>query len=65
MVVCMSLAAGGHFNIKYDVNVPLFTYWLHDAEFKELDELVKEGRLHGLGANETDPRRYPLERKVP
>ena len=41
----------GHHN----VNVPLFTYWLHDAEFKELDELAKEARLHGLGANETDP----------
>lgn len=40
----------GHLNIKYNVNVPLFTYWLHDAEFKELDELAK----HGLGANETD-----------
>lgn len=40
----------GHYNVKYSVNVPLFTYWLHDAEFKELDELV-----HGLGANETDP----------
>lgn len=45
----------GHFNIKDNVNVPLFTYWLHDAEFKELDELAKEARLHGLGANETDP----------
>lgn len=43
----------GHLNIKYNVNVPLFTYWLHDAEFKELDELAKEARLHGLGANET------------
>lgn len=38
----------GHLNIKYNVNVPLFTYWLHDAEFKELDELAKEARLHGL-----------------
>ena len=36
----------GHHN----VNVPLFAYWLHDAEFKEL-----EARLHGLEANETDP----------
>lgn len=45
----------GHLNIKYNVNVPLFTYWLHDAEFKELDELVKEARLHGLGENETNP----------
>ena len=41
----------GHLNIKYNVNVPLFTYWLHDAE---LDELAKKARLHGLGANETD-----------
>lgn len=47
----------GHLNIKYNVNVPLFTYWLHDTEFKEL--------AHGLGENETDPRRYPLERKWP
>lgn len=42
----MTLAAGsligGHLNIKYNVNVPLFTYWLHDAEFKELDELAEE-----------------------
>lgn len=45
----------GHHNIKYNVNMPLFTYWLHDAEFKELDELAQEARLHGLGANETDP----------
>lgn len=54
-----------HLNIKYNVNVPLFTYWLHDAEFKELDELAKEARLRGLGENETNPRRYPLERKCP
>ena len=33
------------------MNVPLFTYWLHDAEFKELDE----AQLHGLEADETDP----------
>lgn len=45
----------GHHNIKYNVNVPLFTYWLHDAEFKELDELAEEARPHGLRANETDP----------
>ena len=45
----------GHLNIKYNVNVPLFTYWLHDAEFKELDELAQEARLHGREANETDP----------
>lgn len=42
----------GHLDIKYNVNVPLSTYWLHDAE---LDELAKEARLHGLEANETDP----------
>lgn len=42
----------GHHNVKYNVNVPLFTYWLHDVEFKELDELEKE---HGLGGNEPDP----------
>lgn len=40
----------GHHDVKYNVNVPLFTYWLHDAEFKELDELVRS-----LEANETDP----------
>ena len=45
----------GHRNVKYNVNVPLFTYWLHDAEFKELDGLAKEARLHGLEANETNP----------
>ena len=31
-------------SVKYNVNVPLLTYWLRDAEFKELDE-----------ADETDP----------
>ena len=36
----------------YNVNVPLFTYWLRDAEFKEL---AKEARLHGLGADEIGP----------
>ena len=45
----------GYLIIKYNVNVPLFTYWLHDAEFKELDELAKEARLRGLGENETNP----------
>ena len=45
----------GNHDIKYNVNVPLFTYWLHGAEFKELDELVREVRLHGLRPNETDP----------
>lgn len=40
----------GHHSIKYNVNVPLFTYWLHDAEFKEVDELAR-----GLGADETAP----------
>lgn len=49
------ISGWGHLSIKYNVNVPLFTYWLHDAEFKELDELAKEPRLHGLEANETDP----------
>ena len=44
-----------HLDIKYNVNVPLFTYWLHDAEFKELDELAQEARLHGLEEDETDP----------
>ena len=42
---------GGHHSVKYNVNVPLLTYWLHDAEFKELDE----AQLHGLEADETDP----------
>lgn len=45
----------GHYDIKYNVNVPLFTYWLHDAEFKELNELEQEARLHSPEANETDP----------
>ena len=45
----------GHLDIKYSVNVPLLAYWLHDAEFKELDELAQEARLHGLEADETDP----------
>lgn len=45
----------GHYSVKYSVNVPLFTYWLHDAEFKELDELEKGAQLRGLEADETDP----------
>lgn len=49
----------GHLNIKYNVNVPLFTYWLHDAEFKELDELA-----HGLGANETNPWDTALDKAL-
>ena len=44
-----------HRGVKYNVNVPLFTYWLHYAEFKELDELAQEARLHGLAEDETDP----------
>lgn len=44
----------GHHSVKYNVNVPLFTYWLHDAEFKELDELAQEARLRVLEADETD-----------
>lgn len=51
----MILAAGsliGHLSIKYNVNEPLFTYWLHDAEFKELDELAKEARLRGQSSEE-------------
>lgn len=38
----------GHHIVKYNVNVPLFTHWLHGVEFKELDELVEEGLLRGL-----------------
>lgn len=30
----------GHMNV-YDVNVPIFTYWLHTVEFKELEEVVE------------------------
>jgi hypothetical protein len=30
----------GHMNV-YDVNLPVFTTWLHDAEFKELEEVVE------------------------
>ena len=40
------------YSVKYNVNVPLFTYWLHDAEFKEL---AQEARLHSLEEDETDP----------
>lgn len=52
---------GGHLDIKYNVNVPLFTYWLHDAEFKEL---AKEARLHGLGENETNPWDTALDKAL-
>ena len=51
----------GHHNVKYDVNVPLFTYWLHDAEFKELNELAQEARLRGLDEDETDPWHTALD----
>ena len=57
-VVCIVSMAGsligGHHNVKYNVNVPLFTYWLHGVEFKELDELAQEARLHGMFADEVD-----------
>ena len=33
----------------------MYTGLLDHPEFKELDELAKEARLHGLGANGTDP----------
>ena len=49
------ISGWGHHN----VNVPLFTYWLHDAEFKELAE---GARLHNLKVDEADPQRYPLEK---
>lgn len=45
----------GCHSVKYNVNVPLLTYWLHDAEFKELDELAQEARPHGLDEDKTDP----------
>ena len=51
----------GHHNVKYNVNVPLFTYWLHDAEFKELDELAQEARLRGLDEDEADPWHTALD----
>ena len=41
------ISGWGLFNVRYNVNVPLFAYWLHDAEFKELGE-------RGLVANEPD-----------
>lgn len=51
----------GCLEVKYNVNVPLFTHWLHDAEFKELDELARDARRHGLEANETDPWHTALD----
>lgn len=30
----------GHMNV-YNVNLPVFTTWLHDAEFKELEEVLE------------------------
>lgn len=30
------------FLYSYDVNVPLFTYWLHDAEFKDIETIMDE-----------------------
>lgn len=26
----------------YDINVPVFTHWLHDAEFKDIETLMDE-----------------------
>lgn len=51
----------GHHRVKYNVNVPLFAYWLHDAEFKELDELAQDARLRGLDEDETDPWHTALD----
>lgn len=31
----------GHMNV-YSINLPVFTTWLHDAEFKEPKELIEE-----------------------
>lgn len=33
---------------SYYVNVPVFTTWLHDAEFKEPEELIEEDRDYYL-----------------
>lgn len=30
------------FLYSYDINVPLFTYWLHDAEFKDIETIMDE-----------------------
>lgn len=32
----------GHHTTKYDINVPVFTTWLHTAEFKEPSEVAEE-----------------------
>lgn len=32
----------GHHTTKYDINVPVFTTWLHDVEFKEPSEVAEE-----------------------
>lgn len=37
---------------SYDLNLPVFTTWLHDAEFKELEEVVEY-----LSANYCDEKR--------
>lgn len=52
--VCGWVSDWGHHSVKYDVSVPLFAYWLHGVEFREVDELVVEARLHGLGEVEAD-----------
>ena len=51
----------GHYSVDYNVNVPLFTTWLHDAEFKGLGELAQEARFRGLNPEETDPWRLALD----
>lgn len=32
----------GHHTTKYDINVPVFTTWLHDVEFKEPSDVAEE-----------------------
>lgn len=32
----------GHHTTKYDINVPVFTTWLHTVEFKEPSEVAEE-----------------------
>ena len=32
----------GRHTTKYDINVPVFTTWLHDVEFKEPSEVAEE-----------------------
>ena len=43
---------------SYNVNVPVFATWLHDAEFKEPEELIEEDENYYLLSDERFWKRF-------